>query len=656
MPQKKQKEPLVKQLNTYVALRDKKTSRCYVVSRDHLSFAKKDNLKVGTSATFNEPNDPSHRFHGIVITCGTKQQCEKSILLIEKSNNNNSKESEDTESVSSNQLIIDEQTENNDDDNDGDEELENENQVLTCVSKSRKVDDVMVTSNNSTMSSKSAPDNNCSSSALQPTTISSNPIVLQNINSNVDVVHKRKEISDESTSVKKKPKHSTTVSHSDYEKLKREKKQLQKQVNIYKNNWMPRPTGPVAAYFIDVGKILSGATIVNDEEGDKGDKLEKICLTLNMSERELQSCEHETDITKTCRQIIKFVYRDPVVRSEMLVSSMTAGKLQAIQVMALTQATNHQEVDTLSPVLSSVTHMNIGYHSDTDISISSDHETQSAVESDSEKNKKNYMDQEISIFESLIINEEQSNETIDSMQIATALIALKSKHHLSNSCIEDILVLLKILGIAVPSSYKSLCTLLRKRSKTHLTPLVHTICPHCQNVSSKEQQCTTCGVKYSPISPMSIPIFYTYNILQQLKAILATSKDLVLHQKSASKKTVMKDITDGNMYNGLIKNESESFITLTMNVDGIQPNKGSDKRRSVPTKNDGSVVSFAIYENDPSACARTNERHDKLLEQLRINQDHLSKLTNKRGRRALMKAHKIAQRGVSSLCSLRTLS
>lgn len=31
------------------------------------------------------------------------------------------------------------------------------------------------------------------------------------------------------------------------------------------------------------------------------------------------------------------------------------------------------------------------------------------------------------------------------------------------------------------------------------------------------------------------------------------------------------------MYKQLLENESESIITLTMNVDGIQPNKGSDQ-------------------------------------------------------------------------------
>ncbi|CAF3073225.1 unnamed protein product [Rotaria socialis] len=180
--------------------------------------------------------------------------------------------------------------------------------------------------------------------------------------------------------------------------------------------------------------------------------------------------------------------------------------------------------------------MEIDGNSDTDISFISDDKTQLSIARNSEKTTKQCVDQEISEFQPLVINEEQSDEIISSINIATALIVLKSRHHLLNNCIEDILALLNILGINVPPSYKALCTILRKRSKTHLTPSVHTICPHCQNLSSKEKQCTACTVKYSPISSVKIPLFYTYDIFQQLKAILATSKDLVLQNNSVLKK------------------------------------------------------------------------------------------------------------------------
>ena len=70
MAPKKTKEESLNQLNKYVLLRDNKTSRCHVVTRDQLSFTKKDNLKTGTSAIFNAADDPSHRFKGIVLSPG----------------------------------------------------------------------------------------------------------------------------------------------------------------------------------------------------------------------------------------------------------------------------------------------------------------------------------------------------------------------------------------------------------------------------------------------------------------------------------------------------------------------------------------------------------------------------------------------------------
>lgn len=169
------------------------------------------------------------------------------------------------------------------------------------------------------------------------------------------------------------------------------------------------------------------------------------------------------------------------------------------------------------------------------------------------------------------------NETnITPLHIATALIALKSRHRLSNQCIEDILSLLRLFNRNIPSSYNSLCTLLRKRSNAHVRPEVNTICPHCGKVSSKLNTCTVCGACYAPISSTTIPMFYTYNIAHQIQAILSSSPDLLLVDRSSYTEDIT-DITHGDVYRKLIDSESDRFITLTMNVDGIQPNKGVDQ-------------------------------------------------------------------------------
>ena len=89
----------------------------------------------------------------------------------------------------------------------------------------------------------------------------------------------------------------------------------------------------MAAYFIEIGKILAGKSNCHDDEDDEdaGEQLECIKSVLNMSENELKLCEHGTDITKTCRSIVKFIYQDSDERAKMLVSSMKGDQLQAIQ-------------------------------------------------------------------------------------------------------------------------------------------------------------------------------------------------------------------------------------------------------------------------------------------------------------------------------------
>ena len=97
--------------------------------------------------------------------------------------------------------------------------------------------------------------------------------------------------------------------------------------------FLARPSPTAATYFVEVGKMLSGRSNNEDgseEEGD-GEKLERIINTLNLSEKELHKLEHETDITKTCRHIIKRLYQNPRERAKMLVSSLDSKILKSIQ-------------------------------------------------------------------------------------------------------------------------------------------------------------------------------------------------------------------------------------------------------------------------------------------------------------------------------------
>lgn len=181
-----------------------------------------------------------------------------------------------------------------------------------------------------------------------------------------------------------------------------------------------------------------------------------------------------------------------------------------------------------------------------------------------------------STSESMMVDEQFSDVEIDIIHVAAALVSLKARHNLSNNCMEDIVALLKFLGVNVPATYKAACTALKKRSNTYLSRSTHTVCPYCQELSSETHKCTACDKSYLSISLSKISLFYTFSISEQLKAILASSPDLVLNRRHDSRKKVIDDITCGHFYNKLLEKESDSFITLTMNADGIQPNKGSD--------------------------------------------------------------------------------
>ena len=177
------------------------------------------------------------------------------------------------------------------------------------------------------------------------------------------------------------------------------------------------------------------------------------------------------------------------------------------------------------------------------------------------------------------ICEEPSGEIFDSIDVSIAyvLIALKARHHLLNNCIGEILTSLRLIGTHVPSSYKALYALPEKRSSTHLTPSTKRICPHCQTLPFEMRKCAEGASSSSPSSPSDVPVFYTYDISCQLQAASVTSKDLSLCTIGRTRNG-MRELTDGDaVYENLLANKSVPLITLTMNVDGIQTNKGADQ-------------------------------------------------------------------------------
>ncbi len=74
---------------------------------------------------------------------------------------------------------------------------------------------------------------------------------MKEINNNIDLIRKRKEVPEEATSIKNKKQRTNKISHSEQEKLKREVSRLQREITLFKTNWMRKSF----AYYTKVLKI-----------------------------------------------------------------------------------------------------------------------------------------------------------------------------------------------------------------------------------------------------------------------------------------------------------------------------------------------------------------------------------------------------------------
>jgi hypothetical protein len=165
---------------------------------------------------------------------------------------------------------------------------------------------------------------------------------------------------------------------------------------------------------------------------------------------------------------------------------------------------------------------------------------------------------------------------ISYVDIACGLLLLKTRHRLSGKCMGDLLKFMSTLGINVPSSWHLLKKELSQRSPCHLAPRLFTVCSHCERASIDRNACSHCKTAFSPGTKPST--FYIFSVKDQIANILRNWKNFCLPDRSSnSSPSSMHDIVDGKAYRDLLNIESEPFITLSMNVDGIQPNKGTNK-------------------------------------------------------------------------------
>jgi hypothetical protein len=179
-------------------------------------------------------------------------------------------------------------------------------------------------------------------------------------------------------------------------------------------------------------------------------------------------------------------------------------------------------------------------------------------------------------------NDLKSTRSIDKIDMAAVLVALKTRHCLSASCIDDICSLLSLLKVPnAPCSWFHVKTALDRSSISPLVRKCWSICPRCGVVGEDPIACNSTGCDWVLTPPEPIPIsFFTFDIIQQLSSILATTNHLRFPKRTnliSHSIPPMRDIVDGAHYRDVLDRESGQFLTLTMSTDGVQPYNNSDK-------------------------------------------------------------------------------
>lgn len=165
--------------------------------------------------------------------------------------------------------------------------------------------------------------------------------------------------------------------------------------------------------------------------------------------------------------------------------------------------------------------------------------------------------------------------------MAAAIVHFMYRHRLTRSCVNDLCHLLKVLNVPnVPKSFSVIkrlltCDVEDPKGKEY------TICSECDKLSTESTRCLnqhcTQHDKYD-----KVPIRYlSLSISSQLRSILKNSNGLL--KKPNAESDLLTDIVDGYQYKHIMQNENGPFITLCMNVDGVQVSDSSNQSLWITT-------------------------------------------------------------------------
>lgn len=158
-------------------------------------------------------------------------------------------------------------------------------------------------------------------------------------------------------------------------------------------------------------------------------------------------------------------------------------------------------------------------------------------------------------------------DEISTKDIAAALVLLKRKHRLSINCINDVIHLLK--NLHVPNTPSSWYKVKRLLTSSEASSKVYSICSACHESKAEKGNCPNCAADHSRNEQK----FHIFSIREQLQQVLINNPNIdLLHQHRSS---TMSDVCDGAVVQSISAINSNAFVTLTMNIDGVQFSKGS---------------------------------------------------------------------------------
>jgi hypothetical protein len=159
--------------------------------------------------------------------------------------------------------------------------------------------------------------------------------------------------------------------------------------------------------------------------------------------------------------------------------------------------------------------------------------------------------------------------------LAATLVQFMHRHRLTRACIDDLCQLLRTLNIEnVPKSFAAIKRMLIP-DNVATKGKQYTICNECDKLSNEEKHCLNINCsqnKQYVIKPIDLLVL---PITSQLRTIIISSNFSFIKHKRES--NVLVDITDGDRYKQIQEQEHGRFLTFTLNVDGIQVAKSSNK-------------------------------------------------------------------------------